>query len=227
VTQPIENIYIVAPNEPEILDFCLKNELTYIDELTVIGYGPKQINLINPMSGANRSGWLFQQLIKLSGQVGTCQHYLCIDADHVLLQPHVFFTEQEQTVFYMSAEYHAEYYANLARLSKDHVNSSAYFSYIAHKMLFDKQQLDTVRNELSTINNTPWDLAILASLDRTNDAGFSEFELYGNYYPAANKLKRPWNNLNLKYEDILSYNLLQKTYAHKYKALTFSEWMSF
>lgn len=222
----IENIYIVAPSDPEIISFCQNNGLIYIDELSVIGYGPKQINLVNPVTGANRSGWLFQQLLKLSGNIGTCQHFLCIDADHVLLQPHVFVDKNDKFVFYMSSERHQAYYSNIAKLMAGKVSIKSLFSYVAHKMIFDKQQLEWLKNAIEKENNLVWDVAIMNSIDKEQESGFSEFELYGNAMPDKCKHLRPWDNLNLKYTDILSYEDLQKKYAAKYKAVTFSEWMN-
>ena len=105
VAHPIQQIYIVAPAQDEIVCFCEEHGLQFVDEREVLGFGPKELNLqIQNSDGSqsNRSGWLFQQLIKLSGRVGTCQHYLCIDADHVLIRPHVFLTQDNKTVFYMS-----------------------------------------------------------------------------------------------------------------------------
>ena len=142
VAHPIQQIYIVAPAQDEIVRFCEEHELQFVDEREVLGFGPKDLNLqIRNADGfqSNRSGWLFQQFIKLSGKVGTCQYYLCIDADHVLIRPHVFLTQDNKTVFYMSYEEHQPYYDNIHRLLPDLVLDK--LSYVDHKMLFDKQQV--------------------------------------------------------------------------------------
>ena len=119
VSHHIKDIYIVAPAEQDIVKFCETNNLHFVDETSVLGFSPKELNIVitNPDGTTrNRSGWLFQQLIKLSGKVGTCQHYLCIDADHVLIRPHVFLTDDNKTVFYMSYEEHKPYYENIHKL---------------------------------------------------------------------------------------------------------------
>ena len=130
VQHPIENIYLVAPDDERVKQFCREQGLVYVEETTVLGFGPKALNL------GNRSGWLFQQFIKLSGGVGTCRHYLCIDADHVLIRPHVFLSAAGETVFYMSYECHQPYYDNILRLIPE--LKLADLSYVAHKMLFSK-----------------------------------------------------------------------------------------
>ena len=109
VTHKIKDIYIVAPEDPQIIDFCKKQQLTFINEESVFGYKPSALNLITE-DGTNRSGWLFQQFIKLSGKIGTCRYYLCIDADHIPIRPHTFMTDKGETVFYMSKEKHQPYY---------------------------------------------------------------------------------------------------------------------
>lgn len=226
VQNRIKTIYIIAPQDQEIIEFCRQNSLTYVDELSVLGYGPKQVNLINSVTGANRSGWIFQQLLKLAGNIGDCRYFLCIDADNVLIQPHVFVDDRQRSIFYMSPERHQPYYDNIPRLTKGKVKVKSIFSYIAHKMIFDKEQLEVLKQQISESNQTTWDAAILSSLDLTQDAGFSEFELYGNFHPDQTKCTRAWGNLNLSYEKILSYEELRKKYAMKYKALTFPAWLN-
>ena len=77
VAHPIQDVYIVAPAQDEIVRFCQENGLRFVDENTVFGFSPKELNLQIPNGDGtlwNRSGWLFQQLVKLSGKVGTCRH---------------------------------------------------------------------------------------------------------------------------------------------------------
>ena len=74
VANKICKIYIVAPDQKEIRTFCDEHKLEFVDECAVFGYSPKSLNLITA-GGLDRSGWLFQQFVKLSGNVGTCRHY--------------------------------------------------------------------------------------------------------------------------------------------------------
>ena len=198
VAHPIKQIYIVAPAQPEIIDFCAEYHLQFVDETTVFGFGPKDLKLQieTPDGILDRSGWLFQQFVKLSGKIGTCQHYLCIDADHVLVHPHVFLTEDRKTVFYMSYEEHQPYYDNIHRLFPDMELAS--LSYVDHKMLFDKEQLQKLHAALTQHSGKSWTDTILESYDRHCHAGFSEFELYGNF--VSDKVLRPWLQKRLPYK---------------------------
>ena len=132
VAHNIKNIYIVSPDNVAIRDFCNKNELVFVEGSSVLGYKPRKQNLITD-DRLDRSGWLYQQLLKLSGNVGTCRYCLCIDADHILIRPHVFLTDDKKTVFYMSYEEHLPYYEMNHRLFPSMELAS--LSYVSHIML--------------------------------------------------------------------------------------------
>ena len=224
VAHPIQQIYIVAPAQDEIVCFCEEHGLQFVDEREVLGFGPKELNLqILHADGSqsNRSGWLFQQLIKLSGRVGTCQHYLCIDADHVLIRPHVFLTQDNKTVFYMSYEEHQPYYDNIHRLLPDLVLDK--LSYVDHKMLFDKQQVERLHQALTQGTGLLWTDVVLKSYDRSSFAGFSEFELYGNF--VVDKVQRPWLQKRLPYKKMADYDTLQRQWSRSRWSLTFPDYM--
>lgn len=224
VAHPIQQIYIVAPAQDEIVCFCEEHGLQFVDEREVFGFGPKELNLqILHADGSqsNRSGWLFQQLIKLSGRVGTCQHYLCIDADHVLIRPHVFLTQDNKTVFYMSYEEHQPYYDNIHRLLPDLVLDK--LSYVDHKMLFDKQQVERLHQALTQGTGLSWTDVVLKNYDRSSFAGFSEFELYGNF--VVDKVQRPWLQKRLPYKKMADYDTLQRQWSRSRWSLTFPDYM--
>ncbi len=224
VCHPIQQIYIVAPVNDEIQQFCVDNHLQFVDETSVLGCTPKDLGLqICDAKGRqrNRSGWLFQQFIKLSGKVGTCRYYLCIDADHVLICPHTFLTADGKTVFYMSYEEHQPYYENIHRLLPELELDK--LSYVDHKMLFDKEQIKALHEALSARSGKPWKQTILDSYDRHCHAGFSEFELYGNFI--TQKERRPWLQKRLPYQCLTDYDTLMQKYEKSRLSLTFPDYM--
>lgn len=227
VSHPIEQIYIVAPAETAILQFCQEHGVQFVNEASIFGFPPKALQLIIRDSQGrtrDRSGWLFQQLVKLSGKVGTCRHYLCIDADHVLIHPHVFLTDDERTVFYMSYEEHQPYYDNINRLIPTLSSKGlSPLSYVAHKMLFDKEQLQILHQKLTGQYGLPWIETIVQSYDRQCHAGFSEFELYGNF--VTHKVLRPWLQKRLPYHKLADYDTLQRKYSNSRWSLTFPDYM--
>lgn len=224
VPHPIEHIYVVAPQTAEVEQFCKSHSLQFVDECSVLGFGPRDLNLQITFADGHtrdRSGWLFQQLIKLSGKVGTCHHYLCIDSDHVLIRPHVFLTADGRTVFYMSYEEHQPYYDNIGRLMPGLKLDT--LSYVDHKMLFDKMQLVQLHNALSQRSGKPWVDTIIDSYDRHCEAGFSEFELYGNF--VTEKVRRPWLQKRLPYSRLADYDTLRRQYSGSRWSLTFPDYM--
>ena len=224
VPHPIKDIYIVAPQEKHIVKFCHDNGLQYFDETAVFGIAPHDLNIqIQAADGSmrNRSGWLFQQLVKLSGKMGTCRHYLCIDADHVLVRPHVFLTTTGETVFYMSYEEHQPYYDNIRQLMPGLPLDN--LSYVAHKMLFDKEQLALLHQTLGERSGGDWVKTIVSNYDHQQFAGFSEFEIYGNF--VKDKVRRPWLQKRLPYKKLADYETLCKRWSGSRWSLTFPDYM--
>jgi hypothetical protein len=222
VNNKIKGIYIVAPQDENIISFCEMHHVNFIEEKKVLGIAPTDINLIIENTGSqyNRSGWLFQQLLKLSGTIGTCDNYLCIDSDHILVKPHTFIDVKSKPVFYMSSECHEAYYKNIRKIS--HLKQLSPLSYVAHKMIFNKKILTELHAELEQKTGKKWIDAIIDNYDRKEGAGFSEFELYGNF--TKHKILRPWKQLALSYKSLDTYDTLQKKYSNRYNSITFSNY---
>ena len=87
VTNPVGTIYIVAPSTPAIREFAVAHQCTFVDENEVFGWGVGAIQY--RVNGANRAGWIFQQLLKLAGTIAQTEHFLVIDADHILIHPQI------------------------------------------------------------------------------------------------------------------------------------------
>lgn len=222
VVHPVQAIYIVAPVQEEIIRFCETHHLQFVDEKSIFGFSPKELNIQYVNENGNvrdRSGWLFQQLVKLSGKVGTCRYYLCIDADHVLIHSHVFLTKEYKTVFYMSYEEHQPYYDNIQHLLPGLPLDT--LSYVDHKMLFDKEQIEALHQALG---GEQWIKTILDNYDSHSHAGFSEFELYGNF--VQDKVKRPWLQKTLRYNKLADYERLCEKWKKSRWSLTFPDYMN-
>ncbi|WP_455673065.1 DUF6492 family protein [Phocaeicola sp.] len=226
VRNKIRDIYIVAPHNEEIIQFCQEQNLLFIDEVSVLGFSPHDLNLIIRSADGrvgNRSGWLFQQFLKLSGNIGTCDHYLCIDADHILIRPLTFLDEQNRPVFYLSKEHHEAYYDNIERLMGYRINPL--LSHVAHKMLFSHKDIDLLHTNIEKrFKNKKWWEAIIDCYDKSNFAGFSEFELYGDF--VTRKRHRPWKDLSMPYSKIEDFESLVKKYSYRYNSVTFPEYFN-
>lgn len=220
VTNPIQAYYIVAPVTPAISGFCTRHSLTLIPEESVLGFGPADIRY--QPNGINRSGWIFQQLLKLVGTIGTCEHFLVVDADHILLRPHTFLTADSKTVFYQSRECHLPYYRTLFRMTGQIFTDR--LSYVDHKMLFSKTQLQILKTDIENHCGTTWIQAILNHLDNKEVSCFSEYETYGFLFPHTRKKRLPWRNKNLTIKSLLTYDELANRYSPRYLAVTFPDY---
>lgn len=220
ISHPIKDIFLIAPNSKLIKDFAAANNIQFVDEISILGYAPSKINyVIN--SGLNRSGWIFQQLIKLSGKAGTCRYFVVIDADHVLLKPHVFLSNNK-TIFYQSFDNNIPYYNNIKRLLG--LFPIHWFSYVSHKMLFDKEALQLLHSAIEKHNGCPWDKAIIQNLKTNEHSDFSEFELYGHFISKANKIHIPWKERALHIENFAGISELKMKYPKQW-SVSFSSYL--
>ena len=222
VPHPIRETYIVAPSSDRIEAFCQEHGTTFVEESSVLGYGPRSIDY--SVNGTNRAGWIFQQLLKLSGRIGTAPYFLVIDADHILVRRHTFLDNCGRTVFYMSKEFHPPYYRSIESLLGMPYGET--LSYVDHKMLFSREWLHTLQQHLEQRFDMPWDKAILQHLDANEISCFSEYETYGTYLPARSKHLLPWRNKNLTYDRRKPYEALQQKYSRRYRSVTFPEYLS-
>ena len=78
VANKIKDIYIVGPEDKRIEEFVKIQNLSFVKEDDVLGFGVKDVKYITN-DGIDRSGWLFQQFLKLSGNIGTCENYITVD----------------------------------------------------------------------------------------------------------------------------------------------------
>jgi glycosyltransferase involved in cell wall biosynthesis len=191
IRHPIDNIFIVSPFNIDIQNFCAESDCVNINEENLIGYGKKKITY--NVDGLDRSGWLYQQLLKLSlNKIAKNRHVLVVDADTVFVRPRVF-EYDGKIIFDHSTEHHSVYYDVYKKLMKTSVSSCA--SFVTHYMLFDVNILQEMKDKIECIHKLVWDDAILKCVNYDNISGFSEYETYGNfivkYYPK--KIIRDFN----------------------------------
>lgn len=185
----IKDIYLVGPEDDRLIKFAKNEGLKFVNELDVLGFSPKEVSFVT-QDGRDRSGWLYQQLLKLSGGIGKCQNFVTIDSDHVLVRPHVFITDDGKYVFYRSSEFNWVYIIeNYRLLGKFRL---PILSYVAHKMVFNKGLLDNLKEVLERNSGLKWTDAIIQSLDNRYASPFSEFELYACFVDNRKKYNKLW-----------------------------------
>ncbi|ASA25255.1 DUF6492 family protein [Paenibacillus donghaensis] len=220
VKHPIGRILIVAPRKQRLLDFCRDKHCTFVDENTVLPISKKDIHYRSRTW--ERSGWLFQQLLKLNGdKLCTADYFLVIDADTVLITPHRF-RSNGRTLFYSRSWSQPEYFVTYRKLMGRKASCAS--SLVTHYMLFERSKLARMKREIEAKHHMPWYSAILRSINRKKQFGFSEFETYGNYHYSTDRggmkiLKARNKGLHLNVGQLSRKRL--KGLAAQYRSLSF------
>ena len=221
VKHPIGHIFIVSPRRQRMVAFCRRmKKCRFVDENTVLPITKK--NITYRSKRWERSGWLFQQLLKLSGdKVCTTNNFLVIDADTVLIRPHVF-TVGKKTVFYSRNWSQPEYFKTYRRLLGKQPTAPS--SLVTHYMLFNRSKLSKLKRHIEAKHQTSWYAAILRNMDKSKQFAFSEFETYGNFIyaqdPSGVVLKKARNkSLHTNIRRITKKRISQL--ARTYRSLSF------
>ncbi|WP_442602299.1 DUF6492 family protein [Paenibacillus sp. KN14-4R] len=220
VQHPIGQILIISPQSKAIKQLCQRKHCKFIDEKTVLPLTKNDIHLRT--TKWERSGWMYQQLLKLSGDTLSSQDFfLVMDADTVLIRPHVF-RKNGKTIFYCRTWSHDEYFKAYNKLLG--IQGRARLSYVTHYMLFERTKLAAMKRKIEKRHHMRWYAAILNKATKRKAFSFSEFETYGNYvratYPGQSIQKLSRNRglrTNMKN---LSPTSLRKL-AKKFKSLSF------
>ena len=182
VKHPLGKFMIVAPNRPRMRQLCKRKGCAFVNENTVLPITKKNIRYRSKKW--ERSGWLFQQLLKLSGdRLSTAKYFLAIDADTVLIRPHAFRTGG-RTLFYCRNWSQPEYFRTYKKLLGKKAASPS--SFVTHYMLFENAKLRQLKRTIASKHGMSWYAAILKKMDRSKQFAFSEFETYGNFLYAQN-----------------------------------------
>lgn len=182
VMHPISHIYIVSPRSEKIRKLCARKSCIFVDERSVLPFTKKDIRYYS--ARWNRSGWLYQQLLKLNGdRICREPYFLVIDADTVLIRPHRFRSDGK-TVFYCRSWSQPEYFRTYRKLMGSPAPSPK--SFVTHYMLFEKSKLSELKRTIEAKHGRVWHDAIIRSINKKKQFGFSEFETYANYVYSRN-----------------------------------------
>lgn len=220
VKHPIGNILIVAPKSQKIRELCRRKGCKFVDENTVLPITKKNIHYSSKKW--ERSGWLFQQLLKMSGDtLCTSDYFLVIDADTVLIRPHIF-KSGNKTMFYCRNWSQPEYFKTYKKLLGKRAARPS--SFVTHYMLFEKSKLRQLKKAIASKHQTSWYSAIIRKIDKSKQFAFSEFETYGNFLYSRNPgglvLKKALNkSLNMNFAQITPKRI--KTLSQKYRSISF------
>ena len=141
----------------------------------------------NKIGTSERSGWYFQQFLKIA-YAYKCQreYYLIWDSDTIPLNKIIFWNNNGKCLFTMKTEYHVPYFETINKLFCGKITKSINKSFIAEHMMINK---DCMLNMLTQIESNKMLQGIkfyekimdAITKEDMHGAGFSEFETYGSY----------------------------------------------
>lgn len=220
---PIGKFYIVGPKDPAIMNFCKKQKCVFRDEDKILPIKISDVKKIGYKVGPwDRSGWIFQQLLKLNAdKISSEKNIYVIDADTVLVSPQKF-EKDGKIILLASDEYYFPYFETFKRIFG--YGTLASFSFVAHQMLFDTDRLKELRFDMEKGGkNKKWYQVILNNLDLKEISSFSEYETYGNWmmknHPEEISFEYWFNKpLSAKNSNKSRFNLAR--YSH-YRSISF------
>ena len=176
-TNEIQTIFIVAPNSDSIRNFAIENNCRFILEDTLTKVIKKEINYI--IDGNDRSGWLYQQFLKLNwNKLSDKKYCLVFDSDTILIRPQTF-VHNDKIVFNCSDEYHLPYYKTYKILFS--YLPKLPLSFVSHYMVFERESTLEMKKHIEQQTGLEWEKAILKNVDYKENSGFSEYESYGHF----------------------------------------------
>ncbi len=213
------NIFVIAPKNEKIIEFCKKENVEFVDEIGVLGYTKNDLELKQP---EYRIGWYYQQLLKLAAdKIVQSEFFLVADADTLFCKDRIFVDNDKNIFFDFSDEFHQPYFKTLYTLTG--IKHSYPISFIAHNMIFSKTYLKELKDLIENKQNIKWDQAIMQSIDLNEPSSFSEYETYANFvlskYP--NKVKFDyWRNKSFKRNDLAEV-INNESIVTNYKTVSF------
>jgi hypothetical protein len=224
---PIGRVYIVAADSPRLRQLCREYQCEFVDEDTILPIAKGSIRYID-RSGRDRSGWLFQQLLKLSADtIAREERCYVIDADTVLVRPCALKRRGRTVVFCTDRQYHEPYYHAFRKLLRDDRRFPA--SFVCHQMLFENSRLREMKTLIERAAAKPWYSAICDAVDTSEPSCFSEYETYGNFlaanYPEEIDVQY-FCNLSLPVRELKRLTQFEQMLSPRHQSISFHSYLS-
>ena len=203
VRHPVRRIYLIARPDAQIAAVAKELNIEVRDENELLSDEARALRYT--VGGRDRSGWIKQQLVKISGErlAGT-ERFLVVDADTAFVRD-IVFCRGGRDVLFCGDVYFNPYYDAYRRLMG--LRSIYGLTFVAQHMLFNPARLLELRQLIERQTNRRWDLAILDQLDPDLQSCFSEYEMYGNfcYWTHQDEMTvRYWHNKSLSCSQVPS-----------------------
>ena len=221
IKHPINNIFVVSPHSEKIIAICRDYGCVFVDENKVLPITKRDI--CYDVNGIDRSGWLFQQLLKWGiARYVEGDYFLVTDADTVFCRPQVFIWEEKIIFSINSCLAHIPYLEVYNKMFKENITAS--MNFVSHHSLIKKSILFDLIKKIENDSKVPWFKVILNSIDKNETSSFSEYDTYGyfvfNNYREECMLEH-WFNLSLSRKKLENFDSLITKCGLKYKTVSF------
>ena len=190
----------------------------------------KVASVLSP-DNQNRVGWYLQQFVKISAVLARDNEDVVLiwDADTVPLKKLDFINSKGQFIYYKGSEYRKSYFDFIERsLGLKRTQS---FSFIAQSLVLRVDWARELFNMLEKNTNLHWVDAILHYLDKSEPAGFAEFETLGSWIWTHHRKKivvsdRAWyrNGMSLVGNPLELSQSIWRGLAKSYDFISFEVW---
>ena len=218
IEDSVKDIYVISADNDEIRKICDDNDCIFIDEVMLMGFSPSDMVGIRE----DKRGWLYQQLIKLRGDIGTCENYLVIDSDVVLLRPYRFIDGNGVPSFIKIPYTYKEYGDVNFKLTG--ISKKVKEGFIADKMLFNKGVINEIHQVIENHCGKGWIDAIMDEYNNDFAYGFSEFELYALVYGDRLYNEMRVYELPMHFKDEYTYEICKQKFGH-FHCVTFHHYL--
>jgi len=139
--------------------------------------------LISKLNNSDRTGWYFQQFLKMEiAKIIKSDYYLIWDADTIPLKPISFFDKEGKVLIHKNEENHTPYFETLKNVLG--IAKSVNYSFISEHFMVQTPLMRQMLFDLSkNAGERPWPYYIFDNIALKDMAlsGFSEYETYGNF----------------------------------------------
>jgi hypothetical protein len=222
---------IVPDNQVALFVAATRPPYQVKPESQFVGNLKEKIIQILAKSNQDRVGWYLQQFVKISAVLAHEDRDIVLiwDADTVPLKKLTFINSGGQFIYYKSDEYRKSYF-DFIELVLD-LRRTQTFSFIAQSLILKVGWARDLTNAISKKAQLPWIDAILFFLDKTEPAGFAEFETLGSWIwnHHRNEIvisERPWyrNGLSLVGNPLTLSQAVWDGLARRYDFISFEVW---
>ena len=171
---PIHQIIVCGKDDLELRRLCKELQCSFVDESTIAPIKKSDIQIL--VDGIDRSGWVFQQILKLS-------LFKCVKVDNALiwdadtcLNRRMLFAFDGVSVIEYDPHFHYPYFSSASKLLGGIPNLGVEFT--CHKLLVNRRYLQEMFDLIEQNCNQKWFDAYINAFDTNELSSISDYAVY-------------------------------------------------